>query len=70
MYKYADGQGWCDKDYSQYIKIKKADDDEHGVPFSDAELKTLWEAIHSAMILPTVYMDIGSWMTCEKRLKR
>lgn len=20
MYKYADSQGWCDKDYSQYVK--------------------------------------------------
>lgn len=33
MYKYADSQGWCDKDYSQYVKIKRDDDDEHGVPF-------------------------------------
>ena len=47
MYKYADGQGWCDKDYSRYVKIKKADDDELGVPFSDAELKTLWANVHN-----------------------
>jgi hypothetical protein len=23
MYKYADSQGWCDKDYSRYVKIKR-----------------------------------------------
>ena len=41
MYKYADSQGWCDKDYSQYVKIKRDDDDEHGVPFSDTDLENL-----------------------------
>ena len=33
----------CEKGYAQFTKIKIADDDEHGVPFSDKELLTLWE---------------------------
>lgn len=33
MYRYADGQGLCDKRYDQFIAIKTGDDDEHGVPF-------------------------------------
>lgn len=42
MYTYADSEGLCDKDYSSSVKINIDDDDEGGVPFTDAELKTLW----------------------------
>lgn len=65
MYKYADGQGWCDKDYSQYIKIKKADDDEHGVPFSDAELKTLWENVHNVTAEMILIICYSGWRISE-----
>ncbi len=43
MYAYADLFELSDKDYSVHVKINIADDDEHGVPFSDEELSTLWE---------------------------
>lgn len=43
MYAYADANDLCDKDYSQYVKINIDDDDEHGVPFTDADLKKLWK---------------------------
>lgn len=43
MYEYADIYELCDKDYSAHVKIKKPDDDESGVPFTDADLKKLWE---------------------------
>lgn len=43
MYAYADANDLCDKDYSQYVKINSDDDDEHGIPFTDADLKKLWE---------------------------
>ena len=65
MYKYADGQGWCDKDYSKYIKIKKADDDEHGVPFSDAELKTLWENVHNVTAEMILIICYSGWRISE-----
>lgn len=42
MYSYAEIYELCDKDYSAHVKINKEDDDEHGVPFSDDELKVLW----------------------------
>ena len=42
MYKYADANDLCDKKYSDYVKIGIPDDDEHGVPFSDEDLKILW----------------------------
>lgn len=43
MYAYADANDLCDKDYSQYVKINIDDDDEHGVPFTDSDLKKLWK---------------------------
>lgn len=43
MYAYADIYSLVDKDYSAHVKIKKEDDDEHGVPFTDDELEILWD---------------------------
>lgn len=43
MYAYAEIQEIVDKDYSAHIRINKPDDDEHGIPFSDADLKKLWD---------------------------
>ena len=43
MYAYAMSNDLCDKDYSKFVKINIADDDEHGVPFTNDDLKILWE---------------------------
>lgn len=43
MYRYADAHELCDRDYGLHVKIKKADDDEHGVPFTEDELSVLWD---------------------------
>lgn len=43
MYRYARKNNLCDKDYSEFVENTKADDDEHGVPFTDQELHILWE---------------------------
>ena len=42
IYKYAEIYDLCEKDYSAHVKINTADDDEHGVPFSDSDLHLLW----------------------------
>lgn len=42
MYKYALSNDLCEKDYSQFVSIEKADDDENGIPFSEEELEILW----------------------------
>lgn len=42
MYSYAEIQEIVDKDHSAHVKINIEDDDEHGVPFSDDDLKKLW----------------------------
>ena len=43
IYAYADIYGIVDKDHSAHVKIKKEDDDEHGIPFTDNDLKILWD---------------------------
>lgn len=42
MYAYAEIQEITDKNYSAHLRINRPDDDEHGVPFSDADLEKLW----------------------------
>lgn len=43
MYSYAEIYELCNKDYSAHVKINTEDDDEHGVPFTDDEMKILWK---------------------------
>jgi len=43
MYKYAVQLELVPRDYSQYTKITKEDDDTQGIPFSINELRMLWE---------------------------
>lgn len=43
MYQYALKYEFVDKDYSQFLYIPIPDDDEHGIPFNESELKILWE---------------------------
>lgn len=42
MYKYALKYEIVDKDYSQFLYIPKEEDDETGEPFTEKELKVLW----------------------------
>lgn len=43
LYKYCLQFEMVPKDYSQFIRINKEDDDEHGIPFIDGELQLLWK---------------------------
>jgi len=43
MYKFAIPRNLCEKDYAQFLTIPDAEDDEHGVPFTDDDLTKLWE---------------------------
>ncbi|MEY8428552.1 integrase, partial [Lachnospiraceae bacterium 46-15] len=50
MYEYAMIYELVDKDYSAAVKIKIRDDDEHGEPFSEDELKILWAHRHDPVV--------------------
>ena len=43
MFKYASEYDIIDKDYSKFIRITKAEDDEAGVPFTKEEIHRLWQ---------------------------
>ncbi len=43
MYKYCLQFEIVEKDYTQFIRIPKEDDDEQGLPFTHEELKMLWQ---------------------------
>lgn len=43
MYKYAVPYELAAKDYSQYTRITKEDDDTQGIPFTKEELQLLWQ---------------------------
>ena len=43
MYAYAVANDLCEKNYASFVKMQTEDDTEHGVPFSDQELKLLWD---------------------------
>lgn len=58
MYSYAIQNDIIEKDYSKYVSINIADDDECGVPFSQAAIETLWKNKHQknvGMILLMIY---------------
>ena len=50
MYKYSLQYEFAEKDYSKFLIIPKADDDEHGIPFTQEELKKLWENIDKPFV--------------------
>lgn len=74
MYAYAEIYELSDKDYSAHVSIKKADDDEHGVPFSGRELQILWdnkgnEVVELLLIMCYSGFRIGEMKGLEVNLK-
>ena len=65
MYQYADGNNWCDKDYSAYVKIKQEDDDEHGVPFTDQDLALLWQHSENETVEAILILCLSGWRITE-----
>lgn len=74
LYKYAIKYEIIEKDYSQFLYMPKPEDDESGIPFTEADLKTLWK--HKAdpivqMILIMCYSGfrIKAYTNMEVNLK-
>lgn len=66
MFKYAAEYDIIDKDYSQYIKITKAEDDEAGVPFTKEELRLLWQNANTVPYTDTVLiLTYTGWRITE-----
>lgn len=74
MYAYAIAQDIIDKDYSASVKINITDDDEHGVPFTEDELRALWdhkdnEVIEMILIMCYSGFRISAYKTIEINLQ-
>jgi len=53
------------KDYSEFITINKKDDDESGVPFSDADIALLWENIDLPYVDAVLIFIYSGWRANE-----
>lgn len=74
MYKYAISHEIVDKDCSVGVTINIEDDDEHGVPFTDKELKILWknrdnEIVEMLLIMCYSGFRINAYKSLEINLK-
>lgn len=66
MFKYALEYDIVEKDYSQFIKITKEEDDQEGIPFSKEEIKALWKNVDSVPDCDTVLILIYTgWRISE-----
>ena len=71
MFEYATKYDYIKKNYTLYARIRKQDDDEHGVAFTSSELSQLWSCYASgvpgaALVLILIYSGwrIQEFATC------
>lgn len=65
LYKYAMEYDIVQKDYSQYVRINKADDDEHGVPFSQEDIEKLWQYKDDEIVATILIFIYSGWRISE-----
>jgi integrase len=75
IYSYADARELCERDYARHVVIPSgAREDEHGVPFSEADLRALWadrDDEMSGMLIIMCYSGfrISAYRTLEVSLE-
>ena len=74
MYLYAEANNITDKNYAKFVRINREDDDEHGVPFTDDDLKILWnnkenETVEMILIMCYSGFRIAAYKAMETNLK-
>ena len=65
MGKYALEYDIIQKDYSQFVKINKEDDDEHGVPFSKEDIEKLWKHRDVPFVDTILIFIYSGWRVSE-----
>lgn len=68
MYSYSIANNICQTDYSAFVKIKIEDDDEHGVPFTDDDLKILWQHTDDEIVRITLIMCYSGHRISELKI--
>jgi len=74
MYRYALAHDLCDRDYGAHVSVRIPDDDEHGVPFTEEELVTLWNnsddpTVEMILIMCYAGYRIAAYKTLEVNLE-
>ena len=74
MYKFARPRELCVEDYAHYLVIPDAQEDEHGIPFSEKELSWLWRnkenpTIEMLLIMSYSGFRISAYSTMKINLK-
>lgn len=67
MYSYAEIVELCDKNYATHVRINKEDDDEHGVPLSNSDLKMIWKDKEDPISSAIIIMCYSGWRITEIR---
>lgn len=65
MYKYAIFAEIVSDNKSQYLRITASEDDQHGVPFTEENLKTLWEHSSDPEVQMILIMCYSGWRINE-----
>lgn len=63
--KYALEYDIIQKDYSQFVKINKEDDDEHGIPFSKEDIDKLWMHLDVPLVDTILIFIYSGWRISE-----
>jgi len=63
--KYAMQYDYIKKDYSEFISITKADDDQPGVPFTDEEVQKLWDNKDKPFVDTILILIYSGWRITE-----
>lgn len=68
LYSFALENDIVQKDYSQFVRITKPEDDEPGVPFTREEILLLWDHVDRVPFVDTVLIYIYSGWRCAELL--
>ena len=65
IYKYAIFAEIVTDDKAQYVKVNAPDDEEHGVPFTEENLRTLWQHSSDPEVQMILIMCYSGWRINE-----
>lgn len=65
LYKFAMQFDYVEKDYAQFVRITKEDDDESGVPFTPEDIQKLWQQVNKPWVDSILILIYSGWRISE-----
>lgn len=65
LYKFALQFDYVEKDYAQFVRITKEDDDESGVPFTPEDIQKLWQQVNKPWVDSILILIYSGWRISE-----